>query len=553
MRKLIVVAVLVGLLGGAVFLSVRPYRAWRHSQQMQMARSFAAAGDYRSALIALQQALVTDARDVEACRMMAELSEMSGAPVALSWRQRVVELQSNSVPDLLALGRSLVAVGKSDLATKVFLAIPTNAASELAYQRLGSALAFANGDLIAAEHFTAEIARREPTNLAAQVSLLSLRLMKTDAREAAEARAGLEKLSGIPSVRRDALRQLASDAVRSRETNRALKLAESLCAGTNVARGDQMIRLEALQLARSPELIPALEDVQREAAASTGEAYALANWMVRNGSPRRALEWLAQLPPGVRTNQPLPIAMADAYAATSNWVGLLEFTQDSNWREVEFLRCVQRARAYRGQGSEASARAEWTRGLQAAVGKLESLGSLFRNSLAWGWKEEAREVLWELVKRYPSERWARRELQSRLVTEGQTRPLMGVLSAAVDADPSDLDAKNDLALVALLLNAKDKRPFDLAAELHRAKPENPFYASTFAFSLFLQGKLKEAKQVFESLPKQAVELPGVGVYYGLVLNALGERAAAAQFLKMSESAELLPEERRLFTEAQSAP
>lgn len=545
MRKLIVIAALCGLAGGGAYLGLGPYRAWRHANQMKMARGFASSGDLKNALLSLQQALITGPEDVEACRMMAELSELSDAPVALSWRQRVVQLKPDSVPDLLALGRSLVGAGQAELAAKVFRGIPTNASSDIVYHRLGSAVALANGDLAAAEAHAAEIVRREPANLMAQVSLQSVRLMKADKKAAGEARAALESLMESAVVHREALRQLAADAVRGGNTNRALDLTAKLVGMANVSKPDRMLRLEALNLAGSPQLESLLGSLQQEASRTAGECYELSNWMVRNGAAGRVVTWIEALPLAVRTNQQLSVILADALAATTNWPRLLEFTDERKWGDVDFLRSLQRTRAFRGLGNLASARAEWAKALQGAEGRLERLSALYRNTAAWHWSDEPGEVLWEITKRFPTQRWARQILQARLVSQGQTRSLLALLSSASRAEPADLDLKNDLTHVALLLDAKEHRPYETARELHRAEATNPYYASTFALALHLEGKSEEARGVLGGVPKAVLEEPGIAACYGMILSALGDSRQAGKYLELGREAVLLPEEKNL--------
>jgi predicted Zn-dependent protease len=97
----------------------------------------------------------------------------------------------------------------------------------------------------------------------------------------------------------------------------------------------------------------------------------------------------------------------------------------------------------------------------------------------------------------------------------------------------------------------EHRPYELAEEVYRAHPENPSYASTYAFSLYQQKKLKEALAVFEKMPTQMLELPGVAGYYGLCLAATGPdgKAKAAKYLDVSTRARMLPEEVQLFQRA----
>ena len=79
--------------------------------------------------------------------------------------------------------------------------------------------------------------------------------------------------------------------------------------------------------------------------------------------------------------------------------------------------------------------------------------------------------------------------------------------------------------------------------------ENPVFASTYAFSLHLQGKTKEGIEVLRALKPEELADPAVAVYYGVLLAAAGEAQAAKDYLDKSAKAFLLPEELALVTSA----
>ena len=88
-----------------------------------------------------------------------------------------------------------------------------------------------------------------------------------------------------------------------------------------------------------------------------------------------------------------------------------------------------------------------------------------------------------------------------------------------------------------------------AAELYAGEPRNPVFASTYAFSLYLQGKTKEGLEVLRALKPKELANPAVAVYYGILLSAAGEAQAAKDYLDKSAKAFLLPEELALVTSA----
>ena len=95
------------------------------------------------------------------------------------------------------------------------------------------------------------------------------------------------------------------------------------------------------------------------------------------------------------------------------------------------------------------------------------------------------------------------------------------LARQAEAEPSNLSAKNNLAVLALLLNAVEHRPHVLAREVFESSPNNPFHASTYAYSLVMQKKSEEALEVLRRLPEEQLRRPEISGYYGLALRAAG--------------------------------
>ena len=128
---------------------------------------------------------------------------------------------------------------------------------------------------------------------------------------------------------------------------------------------------------------------------------------------------------------------------------------------------------------------------------------------------------------------------------------MQLFSQELQRTPSDLAAKNNLAMIALLLDAKELKPYDLAREVYQQAPTNASFASTYAFSLYMQKKYAEALKVMQQLKPQDLEIPAIAGYYGLILKATGNGAKAKGYLDWTSKARLLPEERKLFAQAKS--
>jgi hypothetical protein len=225
--------------------------------------------------------------------------------------------------------------------------------------------------------------------------------------------------------------------------------------------------------------------------------------------------------------------------------------ETQNWGEMEFVRHAFKARALRGQELAGAAKGEWEQALKAANSQKGSLVMLLRLAAAWNWQSEGEEILWSIVNRYPAEKWAFQGLSQALFTGGRTRPLMMLYSQELKRSPADLGIKNNLAMTAFLLEAKELKPHDLAREVYEKAPTNAAYASTYAYSLHLQEKNAEALKIFQTLTAKQLEDPGIAGYYGLILKATGDKAKARVYLDWAFKSPMLPEEKKIFERAKT--
>jgi Flp pilus assembly protein TadD len=557
MKKILVVGLILGVLllaGG--YAGYRGYVSIRQARLVKQARTFLDQSNGRKALLTLQRALRYNPKDVEACRLMAELSEAGRSPSALLWRSRVVELNPNSMDDRLALARTALVLRDYATATNALEGVDQAGKKTAGYHNAAGAVAAAVNQPAQAEAHFLEAARLEPQNPVPQLNLAIVRLHTTNATAQAEARTTLKHLSSSATnsfLRCQALRELVVDAVRYKQSETALSLSQELLQQTNSVFTDRLLRLGVLQETRKAEFKPALVAFQREAANEPGKVYELATWQMAKTSPAETLTWLRSLPLSTQTNQAVALLVAECYTALRDWNGLQTSLKPQYWAELEFLRHAFLARALRGLDLSGAANAEWELALKAANGQKGSLVMLLRLAAAWNWQSEGEELLWTIVNRYPDEKWALQALSQALFAGGRTRPLMMLYSQELKRLPSDLGVKNNLAMTALLLEAKELKPDDLAREVYQAAPTNAAYASTYAFSLYKQGKIPDALKVFQTLkPKDLEDLSTAG-YYGLILKATGNKEKARIYLDWAFKSPMLPEERKMFEQAKAGP
>jgi predicted Zn-dependent protease len=554
MRKMfiIVLCCVAALLAG--YASYRGYKVYKNKHLMSLAHEFLAKSDARNAVLAVQEVLHSNPNNLDAVRVMAQLSEASRSPAALVWRNRVVELDPHSFQDKLALAQTALTMRDYQTATNALAGVDAAGKETAAYQNMAGAVDAAANKFAEAETHFLEAARLEPQNPAPQLNLAVVRLHGTNTLDLEEARIALERLASNPTnsgLRCQALRELTLDAMSHKHEDVGLALSKQLIQETNSAFTDRILRLEVLKETRGADFKPALNTYQREAAGNQSEISELATWEMTKTSPADALTWLRSLPMNMQTNQPTTLLVAECYTTSKNWHGLQAWLEKQHWAELEFIRHAFMTRALRGQELPDAAKTEWEQALNSASGQKQSLVMLLRLATQWKWVNEGEDLLRTIVNRFPQEKWAAQALTQTLFAGGQTRSLMQLFKQELDRTPGNLKVKNNLAMTALLLNAKELKPYDLAREVYQQSPTNSSFAATYAFSLYLQGKKADALMVMQQLQPKDLDSPSIAGYYGLILKATGSGSKARVYFDWTSKAALLPEERQLFAQAKA--
>ncbi len=541
----------LGVLGSA-YTSCQWYMAARQVRLVKEAREYLAKPDTHKAMLCLRLALRHNNRDTEACRLMAELAEMERSPAALLWRSRLVELNPGSTDDRLALARSAMIACDYHTATNALDGVAATGKATAAFHSLAGAVAGTMSQPALAEAHFLEAARLEPHNAFLQMNLAMVRLHGTNTPLHAEARRSLQQIAANPTnsnLRCQALRELISESLRAKNWEAALASSRQLLQETNAVFSDRLRQLDALRESKSTEFKQALADLELEASTEPGKIAELANWQMMNTTLPETLAWLRALPASTQTNLAIVMITAEVYTALHDWPGLQADVESQSWGELQFLQHAYIARALRGQEFPGAATGGWKLAVEAANDNLASLGMLLKLTTTWQWQSEEEDILWRIVNRYPAERWAFAALSRTLHAGGQTRALMMLYRQELKRSPENLGAKNNLAMTAFLQQAIELKPHDLAREVYEKAPTNSAFVSTYAFSLHLQNKDAEALKIFQTLEEEQLEDPRIAGYYGLVLNATGDKATARGYLDSAFKRPMLPEEQELFKRA----
>ncbi len=548
-KRVIIAAGLLGMLVLAGWFGGRPlYRDWRERRALNQAESFLAQGDFRNAAIAARQVLIRNQTNLAACRVMANLTETLHSPAALHWRQRVAEAQPGNLTNQMLLARTAILFGHYGGAAQALDAVPPAQREHPGYQQLTAMIALARRDYEDAGLRLTEAARLEPENKLTQLNLAVLQAQGTNQAQIAGARQALRDLSSLPEFRADALRQLTLLALREKDWTTALALAGELQASTNAPLDDALLHLRVLEESGSAQLTPRLHELEASAYTNAHLIGGLSVWLFTHGRTDEAARWLASLPDELQQRFEVRMARADGCLSRRDWAGLKELLEGKEWKDTEFLRHALLARVYREQNATMSSQADWLAATRLAAENPRALGLLARLAGSWQWPREREDALWTLVQRFPAERWALGALSDAFLKSGNTLGLQKFYEELVRRDPKDVVAGNNLAATSLLLHLQTDRAHDLARSVYQQRTNDATCASTYAYSLYLQGHGSEGIAVLKRLPAAALEQPSVALYLG-VLQATNSAAEAKRYLDLAATGPLLPEERALLEAA----
>lgn len=509
-----------------------------------------AARDYSSASVSARQALARNPRCLAACQIMAALAEIDGSPMALGWRQRIAEIEPTLTNKLMLAGAALDHQSPPfALTAQILEELPAAASNMVPFHIVSAARAIKLNRLADAEREIAVAAALEPANRLHQMNLAALRLQSTNQALAIEARVMLGRLRTDPMLGPVALRHLVVDHIRSDELAEALSCSTQLVADPRATLEDRLQHLSVLKQCQEPDLATSLRSLQQRSATNAAAIYGVTGWMICNRQATDALTWLQELSPNMRARQPVPVAMTDCYVAKDDWAGLERFLRDESWNSMDFLRLAYRSRAAERRNETLTAAAHWRASVREAGDRLWALDFLWQLTERWQRPQDKEDLLWRIAERFPSQRWALRELNRIYAASGNTRGHAKVSAAMLASYPTDVAAKNDLAATSLLLKTNLKRAHELAREVYEAGKTNAVFVSTYAYSLHVQGKTDEGLRLMQAISETSLREPIIAIYYAILLAAAGEREKAEPYFGVAEKGPMLPEERQLLAQA----
>jgi len=519
------------------------------------ARDGLSTGDLRGAYLFASQAVQLRPRDPAPHEILGRVADKEHSPEAILRYQEVVDLVPDKVPALVALANVAMRYGEVQTAEQALSQVPGEKRQTVAYQQSAAACAIKQGSPGAAEeHFKAAIALDPagPENRALQLDLATLYLGAANPDVVRQARSTIDSFRGDAALRLPALRALLADARARKDGPGAEAFARELMASPGAGFDDQLLYIETLLDEKDARFEEELSSMQQKAGGDFALAYTLMVWMNAHGVVARSIAWYETLDPRLKKQVPVRLAAAEAFAAAENWDGLMRLTgingrYGENWGALEFLRIAFHARAMVGTGSRLTGsnfKHEWESAIIATQGNMNALGMLARLVQGWGWKAQAARAWW-LVARGSAGPTAALEALFLMANEDKDAAELYRISRRIyQLRPADVVARNNIAMLGLLLAQDVAEAHQLAAGNYKQYPLQPDIASTYAFSLYLDGRGSEAAKVLATLPGASLRQPSIEVCYGAVLMATGQGDSARPVLQdaLRHKEKLFPQE-----------
>jgi hypothetical protein len=541
---------LCGLAAVLALGSYRGYGIWRKHHLSQQAQDFLARKDYVSALLVARHLLQLDAKNVAACRVMAETASLAGKREALSWCEQLVALEPEVASNKIALAGVALRFGQFDLARKTLDAVDAAGRANVQYHQYAGGLAIAEKKSAVAETEFAAALQLDPNNQQLALNLATVRLTSTDLPTREMARAELARLVEQNALRLEALRALTTDALANKSSSAAEKWAAQLRQEKGATFSDLLLYLEATQKTEAASM--ALRDAESNATRSPVVAASLITWMNRHGMAEPALEWGLALPKEILNASPVPLAIAEAYSFLQDWNGLHAWVDEKNWGDQEFLRFAVLSHSLHhltpGERASMESQTAWNAALKATKNRADRLAAIAQLAEGWDYSEEAADAWWLIANGNENAKEALSALQRLYKSKQDSHGLLRVAKRALELNPADLVAANNCASLGLLLTG-DSTAQRLATKLHAENPANPAFSSTYAFALFTEGKTSEALKEMETLKEAQLRHPSIAAYYFVMLVENGKMERAHLFLSAANKAQLLPEEQQLLNGA----
>ena len=547
------VVLIAGAVAGWPRLKNR-YVRWDAKSRIARAEQALSEKDYKRAVLSLRAVLAADPVNADAIRMVARVLDAAASPEAVQWWSRLDSLQPENSDTILAWAAAAIKTGDTPTAERVLKMLAPAGRETAAFHVVSAKIAQSKKETEDAANHWAEAVRIAPDEPGHRLALGAIRLRSQDSKQRDEAIAMLTGLVEKTPPNLHAIRILLDYALRLEDWKRADALSKMLVADSSATISDKLHRLTALRKMGTQEAPGYLLDLRTAGLSNPSDLYLLFMWMNQNNLAMMVSEWSRTLERNVIGVVPVCVAVADAYARSSDWQRLREFLNEGAWGEQDYLRRAFLARALERLGEPEAGATEWKDGISATRSRAdahERLEKMVRLAIGWGWEQRAQEVMWSLAGSPACPRWILDRLWLVAIEKRDAAQLQKLAGVLAQVDSKSVAFRNDSAFYSLLVRSDKGNPHGEAEKLFAENPGDASIALTRALSLFQQGEAAAAAALTGSMPADELKKPRIALYHAIFLTAAGKGANAAEFLVSAQGWKMYPEEKALLDRAKT--
>jgi cellulose synthase operon protein C len=528
-------------------------KGWRVQRMNAVAREFLAKDDPANALLSARKTLQASQDNVEAWRIAVAASKKRDDPDVTFYQQNLAQ-RDPTKENYLELMRLGLKYNRYPYVGEGIKAIAKRANDDPEFHSLAAQTYLRTGKTLPAKYHLLALTQLRPTDRVAQLDLAEIEIAADPDRKDRALRARVRGLADDPALRVRALVLLLRESVKANLRVETGELMTRLQAVPDLGVNERLLLLEAAGIVGGNTLTTLnLDKLQSEVADKPQEVIRVVEYLARTGQHERTIAWYAALPEETKKDEDVKRVTADALLARGDWSALESHLKTGSWPTREFYRQALLAYAYKNQARPAEFAEAWKAAIVAVGTDPNVAGNKAKILLAkaeqWKWVHERYDVVWKLFSLNPANLPVRQALLIWEKQQGNTANLNKLFARVIDIEPRDQMARNNFAYTSLLLDANLSRAALIAAEHYAARPDDPFIVTTYAFSLFKQGKAAEALAKLETLSAAELSEPDRMLHRAVFLARVGEISRATEIMKGIDQRRLLPEERRLIENA----
>ncbi|MEO6739851.1 MAG: hypothetical protein ABIP20_06340 [Chthoniobacteraceae bacterium] len=521
------------------------YHRWTQNMHARRAAEAFERRDYEHAIIDGRRALDFDPFDIETNRIIAKSREAQGSDEAIPWRARLNIIRPGDPENSIAWARDALKAGAVETAEDALAGLKATDRTSAEYHDVAALLAIAKLNPATAESHWSTAVQLAPSSTDYRLKLAVIQANSNSEALRASSRKTLLDLAAIPEHRIVALRALIESTLTRQEFPEARKFADQLIASPDSLFSDRLRRLTVLRTQNASDAPQYLETLRDESLKDPEQLAHLLRWMNQEGLPLLVSDWVPALPPALVSRPPVCLAIAETYGRNRDWTKLRAFVEKASWKDFEHMRLAHLAHALENFGNVVAAETTWGRAITECHDKPNLLASLVRLAQSWRSDQWVEIALRRLSADERTPLWMLDAMWTVARKAGDSAELQRLSRLIVNARPKNPEARNNFIRLTLLRRGDEAATYNLAVNFFKESPKELPRAVTYSLSLFLQGRLLEAKETLAPFPESELRQPEPALYYGIYLHASGDTDKSQEFLKIARTGPLLRDEEEL--------